>query len=339
MTIETTQARPLVEGDPAAMGGRSHPGRRRVAGSGSADRTSLRNAIAAFTGSPGTPALERDHDPSLLTHCGFQAMTTQVGLWLYGNHPESRQHLEEAKSWVKQTERQLSRFRADSELSVLNRAAGRGPHRVSPLLFDVVRASLDLADEFPGLVDPTVLPALVRAGYGPGEPDGRIDHGKVRLDHENLTITLAERVSLDLGGVAKGWIADILANRLKPLGACLVDVGGDLRAAGSLAWPVGLEDPKNTGRTLAVFHLQDSAVATSSLLKRRWGNNQNHLIDPRTAEPVNNDLVAVSVRASTATLAEGLAKAALILGRREGRALLEERGARGVLFGKEPETV
>ena len=113
--------------------------------------------------------------------------------------------------------------------------------------------------------------------------------------------------SVDLGGIAKGWLADRLA---KDLGDnVLVNLCGDLFARGGgetgEGWPIGFGD-----RTLL---LKDMGAATSGTTKRAWAGG-HHLIDPRTGRPAQTDLTEVSVLASTATDAEIYAKVALLRG-------------------------
>jgi thiamine biosynthesis lipoprotein len=112
---------------------------------------------------------------------------------------------------------------------------------------------------------------------------------------------------VDLGGIAKGWMADRLATRLGP--NALANLGGDLRAAGSgpngEGWPVGF-----AGVTVM---LRDQGAATSSVRRRRWGD-LHHLIDPRTGLPSQSGLEEVSVVAGTGSDAEVVAKTALLLG-------------------------
>jgi thiamine biosynthesis lipoprotein len=130
---------------------------------------------------------------------------------------------------------------------------------------------------------------------------------------------LAPGAAIDLGGIAKGWIADRAVERL---GAnSLVSCGGDLHARGGgesgEGWPVGF-----AGRTLL---LKDRAAATSGTTKRRWGSGLHHLIDPRTGAPSTSDLTEVSVLARTALDAEILAKTAFLLGSERAEAYLEPR--------------
>ena len=263
-------------------------------------------------------------------------MTTDVGFWLLSSHPTAAQTaLERARQVVQAAEQRLSRFRPDSELSRLNAAAGSGPCSVSPELLEVVLAALGLARVSGGLVDPTVLPALVRAGYGPGPEVGRIDYRAVEVDSDAQTVTLPRGTALDLGGVAKGWLADRIGTMLSSYGEVLVDLGGDLRAVGSRPWPIGVEDPLNPGRQLLNVDFRDGGVATSSVARRRWGVDRHHLIDPRSGQPAQTDLWQATVFAATATTAEGAAKAVLLLGMEAGQAYLAQAGLLGILVGKD----
>ena len=130
---------------------------------------------------------------------------------------------------------------------------------------------------------------------------------------------LQEGTGVDLGGIAKGWLADRLAERL---GAnCLVNLGGDLFARGGgpegSGWPVGF-----AGKTLL---LKDLGAATSGTRYRRWGADLHHLIDPRSGLPAVSDLEEVSVLAPTGADAEIFAKTALLLGREAGDYFLSGR--------------
>ncbi|HYR94365.1 MAG TPA: FAD:protein FMN transferase, partial [Methylomirabilota bacterium] len=130
---------------------------------------------------------------------------------------------------------------------------------------------------------------------------------------------LAKGAAIDLGGIAKGWLADRLAERLGP--NTLVNLCGDLFARGpgesGEGWPVGFGD-----KTVL---LHDLGAATSGTTKRMWGPGLHHLIDPRTARPAVSDLREVSVIAQSATDAEIYAKVALILGSIEGPKWLQGR--------------
>lgn len=213
-----------------------------------------------------------------------------------------------AERWVRRLAQRLTRFSTDSELSQLNAHPGRW-RSISSELEDVLRVALRAYEMSGGLVNAAVLPAMMAIGYTRPLEQGP---GTVALEQARPLPSLPDvlelregeaRVTrgLDLGGVAKGLMADRLAEML---GAdCLVNLGGDLRAIGD--WPVDV-----AGTTLL---LRDQAAATSSVRKRRWGD-VHHLIDPRTGLPALTGLTEVSVVTSTAFEAEVVAKTALLLG-------------------------
>ncbi|HEX5503654.1 MAG TPA: FAD:protein FMN transferase, partial [Thermomicrobiales bacterium] len=270
-----------------------------------------------------------------------------------GGHGEAMAAARDVERLFARVEAALSRFRPASELSRLNRAAGR-PFRASPLLFAVVSAALAAARETGGLFDPTVLGALVAAGYDrsfellAAGPDGpppaapprpRCDWRDVALDERAGTIALPAGCGLDLGGIGKGWAVDRAVDRLRPRGNFVIDAGGDLYAAGAQAggapWTVGVADPHVPARDLLVLTPRDRAVATSTTARRRWkrgGVERHHLIDPRTGAPATSGVVSATVVAESVARAEVLAKVALLLGPRAGRAFLDRQaGVPGIL--------
>jgi thiamine biosynthesis lipoprotein len=222
--------------------------------------------------------------------------------------------LKRAQAWTLRMHDRLTRFERGSELSRLNASPGRWL-AVSPELEALLRESLRAFDVSDGLVNVAVLPALLAAGYTrdfEAGPTASTAAPRIRPLPEVLQLRsgeaqLAAGAALDLGGIAKGWLADRLA---KDLGDnVLVNLCGDLYARGDgttgEGWPVGFGD-----RTLL---LEDMGAATSGTTKRAWAGG-HHLIDPRTGLPARSDLTEVSVLAETAVDAEIYAKVALLLG-------------------------
>ncbi|MDE3091462.1 MAG: FAD:protein FMN transferase, partial [Chloroflexota bacterium] len=146
-------------------------------------------------------------------------------------------------------------------------------------------------------------------------------------------ILLPRGMRIDLGGIAKGWIAERAAQLLDPFStACAVNAGGDLFAIGTPpgedAWQVALEDPRDPNRTLAILRVGPGAVATSSITRRRWMQGdraRHHLIDPRGGVPAETDWLSVTVVAPRAAVAEVFAKALLIAGSRDAERIAARR--------------
>ena len=243
----------------------------------------------------------------------FEALGTSCSLFGVG---VSRTQLLQGEFWVRELGARTTRFSEGSELVALNRARGRWVAvsvEVEALLREAIRA-FELSA---GLVNAAVLPSMLAIGYtrplvegvtaaatrearpAPSLPDVlQLDTGRARLE---------AGCGLDLGGIAKGWMADRLAAQLGS--NALANLGGDLRAAGqgpsNEGWPVGFGG--------ATVMLRDQGAATSSVRRRRWGE-LHHLIDPRTGLPSDSGLKEVSVVAATGCDAEVVAKTALLLG-------------------------
>lgn len=260
----------------------------------------------------------------------FRAMGTRVRVFVPTDAPDGAVVLavEAVRCEFDDQERRFSRFRADSELSAVNRSAGSSI-AVSPTFAAVMGIALRAAADTGGLFDPTVLGALVAAGYDrdfdevlagardvlhPTLPAARwrdvsLVHGRLRAP---------EGVGLDLGGIVKGWTCDRAAERALDAGLpwVLVDAGGDIRIMGDAPRiAVGVEDPDDADRgTFLRVGLDDGALATSCVTRRRWGVDLHHLIDPRTGHPAITDVVQATAWAPTCAEAEIAAKVLLLEG-------------------------
>jgi len=266
-----------------------------------------------------------------LVRHAFRAMGTQILVLVDGSEDAARLAgaVDRVRDTFERLERRCSRFRADSELTRVNRRAGR-PTRVSPELAELVSHALAAARRTEGRFDPAVLDAVVGAGYDrdfdevlagarvalrPPRPCGR--WREVRLEGDRLE--LPEGVGLDLGGLAKGWTVDRAAEAALAAGLrwVLVNAGGDLRLLGEAppeGIPVGVEDPEDPSAEVLRLHLTAGALATSSITRRAWGPGLHHLIDPRTGAPAASGVLQATVWAPTCAEAEVAAKDALLRG-------------------------
>lgn len=250
--------------------------------------------------------------------------------------------LDEIPMWFEEWEQSLSRFRLDSELSRLNRTFDQ-PIAVSDAFWDVFQTALWADELSEGLVTPTVLDAMLDAGYDrPFDSLSREQFGwmmpapeshplsTILADSDDRTITLPQGVHLDFGGVAKGWAAHQAAERLKEFGPCLVNAGGDIAVSGprldGSAWEIGVSNPFEAGKDFDSLHVKHGGVASSGKDRRNWKRNghlQHHIINPNTGLPVETDVLRVTVVAPTVMEAEAAAKTAFILGRDKGLAWIE----------------
>jgi thiamine biosynthesis lipoprotein len=227
-----------------------------------------------------------------------------------------------------------SRFRDDSELSRLNRAAGTGFVAVSPLLEDALLAALSAADMTGGLVDPTVGKAIADAGYSvtftalvdDGSPASVTlvpIPGWRTIEHDPLahSFKLPAGTCVDLGASGKAWAADRAAARVTAeLGVSVaVECGGDVSVGGprpTAGWPVRVaaSDDAVEWEDVSIF---DGGLATSGTTSRRWrrgGIEMHHIIDPATGLPAQTPWAMATVAAATCLEANAAATASLIMG-------------------------
>jgi thiamine biosynthesis lipoprotein len=243
-----------------------------------------------------------------------------------------------------------SRFRDDSEITRLNTAGGSWVP-IGPTLAHALRVALDAAAWTDGMVDPTVGAALIDHGYDrtftsvatDGPPIAvRIREvpgwRSVELDEAASRARVPAGVIVDLGATAKGLAADLSAAAAAEATGCgvLVNLGGDISVDGeppAEGWSVTVTDSSaldlpTGGPVDQTVVIRTGGLATSSVTARRWrrgGSELHHVIDPRSAAPVNGPWRTVSVTAATCALANTASTAAVVLG--DGAASwLRERG-------------
>ena len=232
----------------------------------------------------------------------------------------------------------MSPFRADSDLGKFN--AGK-TSIVSDETRLVVQAALDLAKNSSGAFDPTSAPIGRKYGFGPTTipataPSGmyseiHIDGGKLEKSTPHLT--------LDLNGIAKGYALDKIAGALDGL-EFLLELGGEVIARGHhpsrRRWRIGIERP-GTNKLQRLIYAGNEALATSGDGNQSYevaGRYYAHVIDPRTAQPLDNNVASVSVLAPSGILADGLATAAMVLGPDASGPLLGAYNARALFLLK-----
>ena len=228
-----------------------------------------------------------------------------------------------------------SRFRPDSELSVVHASSGR-PVRVSSLLFRAVEEALAAAEGTGGLVDPSVGRALQILGYdrdfaqvaptGPATVRVAAVPGwrAVRTDRLAGTVTVPRHVELDLGATAKAGCADRAAAAVAVLtgSGVLVNLGGDIAVAGeppAEGWVIRIADrhDADAGDPAVTVAIRSGGLATSGTAARRWergGRQVHHIVDPATGAPAARYWRTVSVTAETCLAANTASTAAIILG-------------------------
>ena len=239
-------------------------------------------------------------------------------------------------------DREMSTYRADSQLSVLNREGGSRWVALGEPLRYVLAASIEFHEFSDGAFDPTIFPLMRLWGSRSGTPripaDDEISEilkvtglRHLRLDPERGRARFAKSgVSIDLGGIAKGYALDRgkMAARRAGAAAGLLNLGGNLIVFGDQAGgQVGIQHPLDREKIVARISLRDRSVATSGGYENYFtigGARYSHIIDPRTGHPADA-LASVTVVAEEGTAADALATACVVLGREACFRLIRER--------------
>lgn len=211
-------------------------------------------------------------------------------------------------------DRDWSRFRADSVVSRISRAAGRHrlPDDAGPLM-DWYR---ELYDATSGRVSPLVGRTLESLGYDasyrltPAAERVAVPAWADAMAWDGAYLDTVRPVLLDIGAAGKGYLVDLISELLTGLGigTHVVDASGDLRVRGEASERIALEHPADPTKAIGVVELREGALCASASNRRSWGDGLHHVIDAVTGVPTA-DVIATWALAPDALHADGLATA------------------------------
>jgi len=242
-------------------------------------------------------------------------------------------------SEIKRIEGLLSKYKADSEISRINRF---GKLKVSPETFFIIKKAKEFWQASDGAFDITIAPLVDLWGFTdkkyslPSEEKIKdtlrlIGYDKIILnDADNMIKFKLSGVKIDLGAIAKGYALDCAADKLIKSGikSCLINAGGQVYCLGGKfgkPWKIAIKEPR--GRDfMGYLELKDKSVSTSGDYeqffikdKRRY----SHIFNPKTGYPANSGIVSVTVIASDGLTADALSTAIFVLGKEKSRELIK----------------
>ena len=282
------------------------------------------------------------------------AMDTVMNLTVYGENAAAA--LESAEKELHTLdENTLSRTADGSELYALNASDGETvTYGADDILPALIETALTISDATDGAFDPTLAPVLDAWGFtkdsrrvpSADELKELLSHtgcGKVRLERtaDGWAITLLDGVQLDLGGIAKGYAADLLRAQLEKEGvtSATLDLGGDVFVMGRKTdgsdWRIAVKDPADTESYLGVVSAADKFIVTSGVYERYFEENgvrYHHILDPKTGCPAESGLVSVTVLCENGAWADALSTACFVLGPDGALALRDDLADQGTDF-------
>lgn len=259
-----------------------------------------------------------------LTGCGKQtteataqifAMDTVMEIAAYGEHAE--QAVKYTEKRIEELENRLSRTKADSLVSGLNRDGS-----IRHLTYDywnLIARAKEYRDATNGAFDITIAPVMDAWGFTgdsfrvPEQSELDTLLKKVNSDAIQMlgspsdSVTLGEGQAIDLGGIAKGYTSDWVEQTFRGDGIenGKISLGGNVFVLGTKPdgsdWRVGIKDPRNESGLAAILSLRDAYAITSGGYERYFeenGKTYHHIIDPSTGYPADSGLLSVTVVAA-----------------------------------------
>lgn len=259
------------------------------------------------------------------TVVSLEAMDTVMSLTVYGDEAVCGA----LKDKIVSLDKALDATDEDSEIYKLNRDK---TSTLSDSAAKVLSESLALCEKLDGSFDISIYPAVTAWGFTTGDyrvPDEKelielsklIDHNTVTLSGNNAA--LSDRAQIDLGAVAKGYAADVLLDTLKDSSAkaAVLNLGGTVALYGKkpdgTRFKVGVADPENPASYFGYLSLDKGVIATSGGYERYFekdGVRYIHILDPKTARPVDNGVLSVTVVSDSGAAADALSTALFVMG-------------------------
>ena len=272
-------------------------------------------------------------------------MGTVISVTLYDSTDESI--LDKVFEKVKNLEETFSINETGTEVDKINDNAGIEPVKVSDDTIEVVKEGIYYSDLSHGKFDITIGP-LVKLWNIPDRPTEDIptqdelnvvlpltNYKDVVIDEANKTVFLTRPgMMLDLGGIAKGYAADVISKMLTDEGvkSAIIDLGGNIFAHGEKVsgdtWKIGIQNPfSNRGEIVGAISVKNKSIVTSGIYERYIevnGVKYHHILNPETGYPYENDIAGITIISDKSTTGDALSTSVFALGIEEGMKFVEE---------------
>lgn len=266
--------------------------------------------------------------------------------------------LDGLKTLCKKYDTMFSTTNEDSELYKLNHAGGQ-PVTVSGETAKLIREGIHYSRLSDGAFDITIEPVSALWDFKADKPTvpssdaiaeavSHVDYTKVEIDGNTITLE-DSKAGIDLGAIAKGYIADQVKKYLKKqrVKHAIINLGGNVDVIGTKLdgskYNIGIQKPfDETGEAITSVQLKDQTVVTSGIYERYFKKNgklYHHILDPRTGYPCENNLYSVSIITDSSTKADALSTTCFLLGYEKGMELIKKMDGVEAIFITDDEKI
>lgn len=270
-------------------------------------------------------------------------MGTAIKVTLYGSNDEKI--LDKAFDKVKEIENLVSINKDETELTKLNENAGKNKVKLSDISYEIIKKGLNYSKLSNGGYDISIGPLVKLWSIGlegarvPSKEEinstiKNVDFSKIQLnDSTNEVFLSKENMMLDLGSIAKGYTADLVADVLKNEGikSAIIDLGGNIYALGKKQggkdFTIGIQNPfKDRGNVVASISASNKSIVTTGVYERfieKDGTKYHHILNPKTGYPYETKIAGVSIVSNKSVDGDALSTLIFTKGLEEGLKLLE----------------